>query len=79
MFRDISRITRNARVRRAAGAALVVALAAEAWVEIWLSNPVANGWGGPRVLSSVLAVLAAVPLLCGCGTRSRRCWRRWRW
>ena len=63
MFRDISRITRNARVRRAAGAALVVALAAEAWVEIWLSNPVANGWGGPRVLSSVLAVLAAVPLL----------------
>ncbi len=63
MFRDISRFARNARVRRAAGAALVVALAAEAWVEIWLGHPVASGWGGPRVLSSVLAVLAAVPLL----------------
>jgi signal transduction histidine kinase len=62
MFRDVLRFTRSARVRQAASAALVVALAAEAWTEIWLNNPAANGWGGPRVLSSVLAVLAVVPL-----------------
>lgn len=60
----LERLLHDERLARAADLAMVGALAIGSLAEIWLrDDPAAAGWGGSRVVASMLAVAATVPLL----------------
>ena len=60
----LERRLHDPRLARALDIATVAALAIGSLAEIWLrDDPAAGGWGGPRLIASLLALAASVPLL----------------